>query len=302
MDPFAEDKAGDENPGGNLVFHLGTVSEDILRDGRKSFEHGLPANGDYTNLDITTWGRVSRQQSLVKAFDNSAQARIFQDIGLDGLNSKDERTFYKQFLASLLPLVDATAIAKAEKDPSNDDFHYFRGSDYDQEKKDLLERYKFYSNTEGNSPTTDQSTESYPTAATSIPDVEDINDDNTLNENEAYFQYKLKIDRANMVLGKNYITDIKKSEVTLKSGKKSDITWFQFKVPITEPDKAYGAINDFRSIRFMRMLVNGWKKPVVLRFATLDLCAPTGEGTTKPSIPMEAHLQFQPNSTCRLSI
>ncbi len=271
MDPFAEDKAGDENPGGNLVFHLGTVSEDILRDGRKSFEHGLPANGDYTNLDITTWGRVSRQQSLVKAFDNSAQARIFQDIGLDGLNSKDERTFYKQFLASLLPLVDATAIAKAEKDPSNDDFHYFRGSDYDQEKKDLLERYKFYSNTEGNSPTTDQSTESYPTAATSIPDVEDINDDNTLNENEAYFQYKLKIDRANMVLGKNYITDIKKSEVTLKSGKKSDITWFQFKVPITEPDKAYGAINDFRSIRFMRMLVNGWKKPVVLRFATLDL-------------------------------
>ena len=271
MDPFAEDKAGDENPGGNLVFHLGTVSEDILRDGRKSFEHGLPANGDYTNLDITTWGRVSRQQSLVKAFDNSPQARIFQDIGLDGLNSKDEKTFYKQFLASLLPLVDATAMAKVEKDPSSDDFHYFRGSDYDAEKKDLLERYKFYSNTEGNSPTTDQSTESYPTAATSIPDVEDINDDNTLNENEAYFQYKLKIDRANMVLGKNYITDIKKSEVTLKSGKKSDITWYQFKVPITEPDKAYGAINDFRSIRFLRMLVNGWKKPVVLRFATLDL-------------------------------
>jgi cell surface protein SprA len=271
MDPFAEDKAGDENPGGNLVFHLGTVSEDILRDGRKSFEHGLPADGDYTNLDITTWGRVSRQQSLVKAFDNSPQARIFQDIGLDGLNSKDEKTFYKQFLASLLPLVDATALAKAEKDPSSDDFHYFRGSDYDQEKKDLLERYKFYGNTDGNSPTTEQSAESYPTAATSIPDVEDINDDNTLNENEAYFQYKLKIDRVNMVLGKNYITDIKKSEVTLKSGKKSNITWYQFKVPINEPDKAYGAINDFRSIRFMRMLVNGWKRPVVLRFATLDL-------------------------------
>ena len=271
MDPFAEDKAGDENPGGNLIFHLGSVSEDILRDGRKSFEHGLPADGDYTNLDVSTWGRVSKQQSLVKAFDNSPQARIFQDIGLDGINSKDEKIFYKQFLASLLPLVDATAMTKVEKDPSSDDFHYFRGSDFDQEKKDLLERYKFYSNTEGNSPTTDQSTESYPTAATSIPDVEDINDDNTLNENEAYFQYKLKIDRANMALGKNYITDIKTSEVTLKSGKKSNITWYQFKVPITEPDKAYGAINDFRSIRFMRMLVNGWKKPVVLRFATLDL-------------------------------
>jgi cell surface protein SprA len=271
MDPFAEDKTGDENPGGNLVFHLGSVSEDVLRDGRKSFEQGLPPTGDFTDLDITTWGRVSKQQSLVKAFDNSPQARIFQDIGLDGLNSTDEKVFYKQFLASLLPLVDATAMAKVEKDPSSDDFHYFRGSDYDASKKDLLERYKFFGNTEGNSPTTQQSAESYPTASTSIPDVEDINDDNTLNENEAYFQYKLKIDKANMALGKNYISDIKKSEVTLKSGKKSEITWYQFKVPITEPEKAYGSINDFRSIRFMRMLVNGWKKPVVLRFATLDL-------------------------------
>ena len=271
MDPFAEDSVGNENPGGNLVFHLGSVSEDILRDGRKSFEHGLPTNGDYTNMDITTWGRVSKQQSLVKAFDNSAQSRIFQDIGLDGLNSTDEKDFYKQFLASLLPLVDANAYAQAEKDPSSDDFHYFRGTDYDQNKKDLLERYKFYSNVEGNSPTNEQSTESYATAATSIPDVEDINDDNTLNENEAYFQYNLKIDRTNMVLGKNYITDIKQSDVTLKSGKKSTITWYQFKVPVSEPDKTYGSINDFRSIRFMRMLMNGWKKPVVLRFATLDL-------------------------------
>jgi cell surface protein SprA len=271
MDPFAEDKSGQENPGGNLVFHLGSVSEDVLRDGRKSFEQGLPADGDYNSMDLTTWGRASKQQSLVKAFDNSPQSRIYQDIGLDGLNSKDEQTFYQKFLASLNPLIDATAHSRTVTDPSSDDFHYFRGSDYDTEKKDLLERYKLFSNTEANSPTNEQSTESYPTAATSIPDVEDINDDNTLNENEAYFQYNLKIDRTNMALGKNYITDIKKSEVTLKSGKKSVITWYQFKVPISEPEKTYGAINDFRSIRFMRMLVNGWKKPVVLRFATLDL-------------------------------
>ena len=117
-------------------------------------------------------GRVSKQQSLVKAFDNSAQSRIYQDIGLDGLSSKDEKGFYQKFLASLLPLVDASAYTQAEKDPSSDDFHYFRGSDYDKEQKDLLERYKFYSNSEGNSPTNEQSTESYATAATSIPDVE----------------------------------------------------------------------------------------------------------------------------------
>ncbi|MEI6679821.1 MAG: cell surface protein SprA [Mariniphaga sp.] len=271
MDPFAMDSVGSPNPGGDLYFNLGNVSEDILRDGRKSFEHGLPGDGNYTNTDQTNWGRVSRQQSLVKAFDNSPQARINQDIGLDGLSSADEKSFFSKYLTNLTTLVADTALTKATKDPSSDDYHYFRGTDYDSEKKDVLERYKYFARTEGNSPTSGQSPESYPTAATSIPDVEDINDDNTLNENEAYYQYHIKFDRNNMVLGKNYISDIKKAEPTLKSGKKSPITWYQFKIPISSPDKVYGAINDFRSIRFIRMFLKGWQKPVVMRFATLDL-------------------------------
>ena len=271
MDPFAQDQPGDPNPGGDLYFNLGNVSEDILRDGRKSFEHGLPGDGNYATTDETNWGRVSKQQSLVKAFDNLPQARVNQDIGLDGLNSKDEKTFFSNYLNNLGSVVDGTALAQADKDPSSDDYHYFRGSGYDREKQDILERYKFYSRTEGNSPTSELSTESYPTAATTIPDVEDINDDNTLNENEAYYQYHLKIDRNNMVLGKNYISDIKKAKVTLKSGNTDTITWYQFKIPVSSPDKVYGAINDFRSIRFIRMFLRGWQKPVVMRFATLDL-------------------------------
>ena len=269
MDPFAMDSLGSPNPGGDLYFNLGNVSEDILRDGRKSFEHGLPIDGNTANTDATNWGRVSKQQSLVKAFDNLPQARANQDIGLDGLNSKDEQTFFSDYVNKLGNVVDN--IDSLKIDPSNDDYHYFRGSDYDRDKKDLLARYKYYSRTEGNSPTSEQSPESYPTAATSIPDVEDINDDNTLNENESYYQYHLKIDRANMVLGKNNISDIKKSQVTLKSGDKSEITWYQFKIPISSPDKVYGTINDFRSIRFIRMFLKGWQKSVVMRFATLDL-------------------------------
>jgi cell surface protein SprA len=272
MDPFAEDEAlGVTNPGGDLYFNLGNVSEDVLRDGRKSFEHGLPADGTTANTDVTNWGRVSKQQSLVKAFDNSPQARANQDVGLDGLKSADEKTFFSSYLNNLRPIVGDTAMELATKDPSSDDYHYFRGKDYDRDQKDILERYKLYSRTEGNSPTTEQSPESYPTAATSIPDVEDINDDNTLNENEAYYQYHLRLDRSNMVLGKNYISDIKTSEPnTLNSGKKK-ITWYQFKIPVSSPDKVYGSISDFRSIRFIRMFLKGWQKPVVLRFATLDL-------------------------------
>ena len=271
MDPFAMDSTNNLNPGGDLFFNLGNISEDILRDGRKSFEHGLPSDGDPTKTDATNWGRVSKQQSLVKAFDNSAAARKYQDIGLDGLNSTDEKEFFKGYLSNLQPLVDDSVLEKAKVDPSSDDYHYFRGSDYDSEKKDVLDRYKLYSREEGNSPTSEQSPEPYPTAATSIPDVEDINDDNTLNENEAYYQYHLRIDRNNMVLGKNFISDVKTSPVTFRSGKSDTIRWYQFKIPVTSPEKVYGPMSDFRSIRFMRMFLRGWQKPVVLRFATLDL-------------------------------
>ena len=272
MDPFNEDQpAGVTNPGGDLYFNLGNVSEDVLRDGRKSFEHGLPADGTTANTDVTNWGLVSKQQSLVKAFDNSPAARANQDLGLDGLKSAEEKTFFSGYLNNLQPIVVDTALTKATKDPSSDDYHYFRGTDYDQEKKDVLERYKYYSRTEGNSPTSAQSPESYPTAATSIPDVEDINDDNTLNENEAYYQYHVRINPNEMVVGRNFISDIKESKAnTLGSGERP-IKWYQFKIPVSSPDKVYGAINDFRSIRFIRMFMRGWQKPVVMRFATLDL-------------------------------
>ena len=271
MDPFAEDTPGNLNPGGDLYFNLGDVSEDILRDGRKSFEHGLNPDGKTDNLDVTNWGRVSRQQSLIKAFDNTPSARVNQDVGLDGLKSSEEKSFFSNYLTNLTTLVADSALTRATNDPSSDDYHYFRGTDYDAQKKNVLERYKYFSRTEGNSPTNEQSPESYSTAATTIPDVEDINDDNTLNENEAYYQYHVRLDRNSMVLGKNYISDIKKSTITLKSGAKSDITWYQFKIPVSTPEKTYGAINDFRSIRFIRMFLKSWQKPVVLRFATLDL-------------------------------
>ena len=271
MDPFAMDSINNPNPGGDLYFNLGNVSEDILRDGRKSFEHGLPIDGNGLNTDQTAWGKVSKQQSLVKAFDNAPEARINQDIGLDGINSKEEKTFFGNYVNTLGGLVNSQALDQATKDPSSDDYHYFRGTDYDQQKKDVLSRYKYYSRSEGNSPTSAQSPESYPTAATSIPDVEDINDDNTLSETEAYYQYHVKVDKNNMAIGQNYIADIKKSDVTLLSGAKSQITWYQYRIPISSPEKVYGSINDFRSIRFIRMFLKGWKKPVVMRFASLDL-------------------------------
>lgn len=273
MDPFAElDNADKINAGGDLYFELGNISEDILRDSRKSFENGLPSDGNYDNItDKTNWGRISRNQSVVNAFDNSPTARQYQDIGLDGLADEDERAFFNDYINQISKIVTGDNLDKIQKDPAGDNYHYFRGSDYDQEQLGILERYKYYNGVDGNSPTSAQSPESYNTSSTSIPDGEDINLDNTLSENESYFQYKVDMRPGAFKVGSNYVTDRRTAKVKLKSSEVREVEWYQFKIPVSEYKKIVGPISDFRSVRFIRMMMKGWKQPIVLRFATLDL-------------------------------
>ena len=271
MDPFVNDTLG-LNEGGDLYFNLGDVSEDVLKDSRKSFENGLPVNAELTNVDSTIWGRVSSQLSLVREFDNNVTSRSYQDIGFDGLNDDDEQTFNQSFLETMRTIVNQTALEKILEDPAADNFHYYRGSDYDEQQLDILERYKNFNGPDGNSPTAEMSPESYPTSASTAPDMEDINGDNTLNEYERYYQYKISLRPEDMVVGKNSISDkVVRDNIKLKNGKTASVTWYQFKVPVRTPDEVYGSISDFKSIRFMRMFMKGFSKPTILRFATLDL-------------------------------
>lgn len=281
MDPFVYDSIGALS-GGDLYFNLGDVSEDILRDGRKSFENGLPITSELVNVDTTVWGRVSIQQSLVNAFDNSPASRRYQDVGLDGMSDEDERSFFSEYLEEIKGIVSPEVYERFENDPSKDNYHYYRGSDYDQEELGILDRYKRYNGQEGNSVTTEDSPESYPTSATTIPDIEDINNDNTLNEYERYYQYKVSIRKQDMELGKNYINDVKTSRVQLKNGEIGEVKWFQFKIPVREYDDAFGGIRDFKSIRFLRMFLTQFEDPVILRFATLDLVRADWRRYTRP--------------------
>jgi cell surface protein SprA len=271
MDPFVNDSLQMAN-GGDLYFNLGDVSEDILKDSRKSFENGLPTSAQLTNVDTTLWGRVSTLQSLVREFDNNVTSRQFQDLGFNGMNDDDERTFHQSYLETMKNILNQDALAKVMADPSGDNYHYYRGSDYDQQKLGIMERYKNFNGPQGNSPTAEMSPESYPTSASTQPDIEDINGDNTLNEYERYYQYKISIRREDMVIGKNSIADIREvKDLKLKDGSVSNVKWYQFKIPVKSPDEAIGSINDFKSIRFMRMFMKGFSEPTVLRFATLDL-------------------------------
>ncbi|MCK7537211.1 MAG: cell surface protein SprA [Marinilabiliales bacterium] len=154
MDPFAESPG---HEGGDLYFNLGNISEDILRDSRKQFENGLPTSPLLVNVDTTVWGRVPTVQAVVQAFDNDIESRRYQDVGLDGLSNEDELSFFDSFLQAVGVVVSPEVLDSILMDPSNDDFHYFRGSDYDLYELGILERYKHFNGTDGNSPTSEMS-------------------------------------------------------------------------------------------------------------------------------------------------
>ncbi len=308
MDPFIYNDG--TNEGGDLFINLGNISEDILRDSRKFFEQGLPGPGEPFDVDSTAWGYVPRKQSLVNAFSNDGPTRRTQDAGLDGMNSVSERSYFRKsphpYLDIIESLYNSGAIEEAAynkiiEDPASDDFHYYRGTDFDRAGTNIPDRYKNFNSPDGNSVPSEYSPESYSTAATTIPDGEDINRDNTLNEVESYFQYKVKLRPNEMEIGKNYITDIVQARVKLKNGIEETINWYQFKIPVSTPDTIIGDLHDLRSIRFMRMFLHNFKDTVILRFATLDLIRAEWRKYNQPLYDIENNVTPNPNTKFEVS-
>ena len=286
MDPFY---ANSNSTGGNLYFNLGSISEDILRDGRRSLENALPGTGtgipgingamittsrDSTGVDTTAWGAVARNQPVTQSFDNDPNARVNQDVGLDGLGNANEQIFFKNYLNGVSTKVNPTAFSALKTDPSTDDYHYFRGNDLDQTGAGILKRYQNYNGTEGNSKTSDQSlalTGISSTASTSLPDQEDVNRDNNFSTDESYYEYRFSVNRDSMVIGKNNIVAVQASKVILANGQTPTVNWYQVKIPIGSPIANIGGISDFKTIRFIRMYMTGFGDTAVLRLGRLQL-------------------------------
>ena len=280
LDPFNID-AENANPnsfmtGGDLYFNLGNISEDILPDSRKSYENGLSPTGTpgLNDMDTTVWAQIPNAQVTVNAFDNDPQTRVNQDVGLDGFNNNAERIHFSDYINWVNNNTTLSAAAKAKMiaDPSSDDYNYYLDDNYDQAQLGILERYKRYNGMEGNSPTPEMydtmNTNGYSTVGPRLdPDREDINQDNNLQETENYFQYKISLRPQDMVVGKNYITN--RQVYTKGNGDKE--YWYQFKIPVRDYSEKINGINDFRSIRFMRMFLKDFDEEVLLRFAKLEL-------------------------------
>ncbi len=275
MDPFNEDSQND-GTGGDLYFNLGNVSEDVLNDSEWSYENGYPTENSPLETDSSTWGIVPSPVNfnVVNAFDNSVQSYVQQDIGIDGLNSTNERTFFSDWLNDLQGFLDPAAYDAYNLDPSADDYKYFRGSYADNLSLNTVDRYEHFNSYEGNANTS--SPEGFPITATTIPNTEDINQDLTLNTIESYFQYRVSIrpgDLGPNSVGRNYVTDtfVTDPPITTPNGQERTVRWYQFKIPIKEFEARVNGIADFRSIRYIRMFAKGWEKEVSLRFARLEL-------------------------------
>ncbi|WP_343487505.1 cell surface protein SprA [Allomuricauda sp. d1] len=244
LDPYVD---GDATSTGELVLNLGNISEDILKDGRKQYENGLPGQNSNDLTTPTVWGEVPATQSLVYAFDADETNRTLQDIGFDGLNDTDEAVIYN---------------GPAE-DPALDNYQYYLNRD-----GDILERYFDFNNPDGNSPVAVTNTNR---GSTTLPDVEDVDRDLTMNTVNSYYEYRIEI-KPNTTINDQYVTDIREGVAgNIPDGTQRNYRWIQYKIPLSDFTEAVGGITDFRSISFMRMYLTGFSSDVVLRFATLDL-------------------------------
>ncbi len=256
-DPTHPTAEANPNNTGKLFFNLGEISEDVLKDERKQYENGLPSSPTSNTLTNTTvWGKVPSSQSLIYAFDADGANRVAQDIGYDGVDDEGERN---------LILGSPTEAAFANlSDPAGDNYQYFLNA-----TGSVFDRYKNYNNAQGNSPV-DVSDNNR--GSTTLPDVEDINRDNTMNTVNAYYEYGIDI-KPNMQTGENFVTDVKVTDnITLPNGNTNGkARWLQFKIPVSQPTSVVGGISDFRSIRFMRMFMTGFAQPITVRFGALDL-------------------------------
>lgn len=247
QDPFLDNTS---SQGGKLYINLGNISEDVLKDGKKQYENGLPEDGDVSLLEPTDYNSVVPQnQSLIYTFATTGQERANQDVGLDGYDDAEEMSVYgTQF----------------GEDPAKDNYTYYLNTD-----GNIFDRYKQYNGQEGNTPDVFTDTNR---GSTTQPDVEDINRDNTMNTINSYYEYEVDINPNNLNIDNPYIYDTKENiPVTLPNGEIRNVNWYQFRLPINEPTNEVGGISDIRSVRFARMYLTDFTEDVVLRFATLDL-------------------------------
>ncbi|UOE42473.1 cell surface protein SprA [Chryseobacterium suipulveris] len=260
MDPYADGKNLGADP--KILLHLGNVSEDVLKDGKLTYENGLPTPNVPANTTTTNWGKQPNQFPILYAFSTEGDERTAQDLGYDGLDAAGEADkFGTNFMNPVTNLPD----------PASDDFVFYLSNKFTgPQASSVAERYKYFRGPEGNSQSNTLE------VATQTPDAEDVNRDYNLDQNENYNQYTIKLGQQDMVLGENFIVDVKEVDARFQNGQTGKNKWYLFRIPVTQFDTGAneGGAKDpsiLNNVRFARLLLTGFDEASTIRFGTLDL-------------------------------
>lgn len=276
LNPFLPkpDAAEPVTQSGKIYLQLGNFSEDIFKDGKQQFEHGLPTNSLNLPVDNSVFGKVSRVPPITSSFDINERAQ--QDLGYDGLasnkNVNTENDFFSDYI-NKQRVISPQAFQALIQDPANDNYISYR-SDTFSNNATVLDRYKRYNMPEGNGQIETGNVQS--TAYTGYPDQEDLNYDKSLNEIESYYSYELPIEKnaANEITfdpsdPNNFITD---TVIVKVPGSAVNETWYRYRIPVNTQNKTIiGEIRDFRSIQSMRLVFTGFDQSVTFRFIKFQL-------------------------------
>ena len=259
LNPFGETREGETHTDeeGFLHFQLGSVSEDILKDNLQFYENSIETPDETIPSETTTWGNVPISIPQVNAFN--LEFREEQDLGLDGLTDDEEADFYADFIQDIRSIGGDPSI---ESDPSGDNFLSYRDEILEGET-DLRIRYQKNNNPQGNAPEQN----SQIGTGNPIPDREDLNDNRSLDQSEAYYDYEINLRELNGEIeetNSDFITDVITPPGT-------DEKWYRFQIPIREFSDNVNDIQGFRSIQFMRMYVEGFETPKIFRLAEFEL-------------------------------
>ncbi len=282
LNPFLEKPDGQRHgldEEGYLTIHLGNVSEDILNDGGQFYENSL--RNDESSDEIlknTVWGKVPILTPNNNGFNREDQ--VTQDLGLDGLTDGEETEKFADYLNAFQGQPNALW-----SDPAGDNFVSFNNLEENEggysEDDDPLRRYSKFNNPQGNSPNFNASNQVNPTnpalqnqrinrRGQPQPDQEDFNNNRTLDSDESFFEYRIKLaNDAGEIDERNnpYIRDIR----TISNERAgNEEKWYRFRIPL-EDGIPINKITDFRSIQFMRILVNGFETQKTFRLAELEL-------------------------------
>lgn len=326
--PFVENATDDAGADAKLYVDLGSISEDVIPNGKINSEDGLSTTS-FSESDFDAYRRSRLPQIMEDRTVNiNPDTRLTEDLGLDGLASyapdkyrqgnvsATEQDVFTEFLDALNrdasaindPLYQAE-IQKALADPSGDDYHYF-GSNYFNDSRfypqgaSLQQRFsRYFAGLELNSyeGQSELSGSDQPIGNSRFPDTEDLDFDGSVNSDNSYYQYEVPLSKAVLTsqASETAVDDYVVTEITGASGEGTG--WYQVRIPVRDFTRRVGNIQDFNLIESIRIWTTGHESPITVRFASFELVG--SQWRKSEDVPLEPLSNgVLPDTTSKLTI